>query len=115
MTSENHVLDFDVYQRLAARTNNQDLTHEQRLSMLGLGLCGEAGECVELLKKHLFHGHPLDRDKMVKELGDVLWYLAGLAGTCGIPLGDVAFLNIKKLEARYPNGFTEKASQERAE
>lgn len=81
----------------------------------GLGLAGESGEVVELIKKAVFHGHDLDRLKLRKELGDVLWYLAAIATMCGLDLDDVAEGNISKLKARYPDGFDKAASVARAE
>lgn len=79
------------------------------------GLTGESGEVADLIKKHFGHGHELDRDKLKKELGDVLWYLARLSAEFGILLSDVADSNIAKLRARYPNGFSEEASKNRKE
>lgn len=107
-------MNFDEYQHEAARTNNADLNPEQQLSMCSLGLGGEAGEFLELVKKYLYHGHELNRTKAVKELGDVLWYLSQSAKALGIPLGEVAEANIAKLRARYPKGFSSAASVTRA-
>jgi len=58
-----------------------------------------------LVKKHLFHGHPIDHDKMVKEIGDVLWYVAFAARAVGVSLDEVAERNVAKLRARYPEQF----------
>lgn len=74
------------------------------------GLCGEAGELADLFKKHLFHGHRLDLDKVKKELGDVAWYMAELCSVLGLELGDVLAANIEKLKQRYPAGFSCEAS-----
>lgn len=106
---------FDDYQRLAARTLGPGQTPDQRLANAALGLTGEAGEVAEHVKKHLFHGAPLDRDAVAKELGDCLWYLAALAGAVGVSLGDVAATNIDKLRRRYPDGFSHEASRNRTE
>jgi NTP pyrophosphatase (non-canonical NTP hydrolase) len=70
-----------------------------------LGLAGEAGEVVDMLKKHWGHKKPLDRDALRKELGDVLWYVAALAEQFDMDLENVAECNVAKLNARYPNGF----------
>lgn len=106
-------MDLNEYQRLAGRTANKSLSEKDTLAQDALGVAGEAGECADLVKKHLFHGHPLDRDKLVKELGDILWYVSQLAADVGVTLDEVAERNIEKLRSRYPAGFTEKASLER--
>lgn len=100
-----YAMNFEDYQDLAARTMNDSLSERDALSMTGLGLAGEAGETVELIKKHNFHGKELDREKLKAELGDVLWYLANMARSAGISLRSVAEGNIAKLRARYPQGF----------
>ena len=108
------MINFNDYQELAARTSGQSDT-TMRLLNGALGLGGEAGEAQELVKKHCFHGHTLDKLRLKKELGDVLWYLAELASASGISLQDVAEHNIGKLMARYPDGFSSEASLNRKE
>ncbi len=78
--------------------------------MLALGVAGEAGEVCDVVKKHYGQGHPLDRDEVINELGDVLWYVTALAARLGYPLAEVAARNTAKLRARYPNGFTTERS-----
>lgn len=104
---------LNEYQQAAARTDNGDPYQWNRLSLGGLGLAGEAGEVADLIKKHLFHGHPLDPDKVVLELGDVLWYIAQTARVVGRSLDDVAQANLDKLARRYPEGFSYEASRNR--
>ena len=70
-----------------------------------MGLNGEAGECIDIVKKHLFQGHDLDREKLIDELGDVLWYAAILAESIDTTLDDVMQHNVDKLMRRYPEGF----------
>lgn len=70
-----------------------------------LGIAGEAGEVVELIKKDRFQGQPLDRAKLKKELGDLLWYLTSMAANNGMTLTEIATENDAKLRERYPNGF----------
>lgn len=82
------------------------------LAQFALGMTGEAGEAAELVKKHLFHGHDLDRKALCEELGDVLWYVAALAHAADIPFDEVARFNEAKLRARYPSGFRKMASSE---
>lgn len=107
--------DFEVYQDRAARTSDLSRLDDMRVATSVIGLCGETGEVADLLKKHLSHGHDLDRNELVKELGDVLWYLSDLCLIHGISLQDVADQNLIKLEKRYPNGFTAKDSINRTE
>lgn len=78
---------------------------ETKLSLGGLGIAGEAGEVADLIKKNLHHGKPLDRDKLLKELGDVRWYMEYLMLAVGTTMEEVENLNIEKCLARYPNGF----------
>ena len=108
-------MDLATYQQLAARTLGRDRTHEQQLANAALGLTGEAGETAELIKKHLFHATPLDRDAMVKELGDCLWYIAAFATVLDLPMAEIAERNIDKLRKRYPEGFDPERSRNRTE
>ena len=103
-------LTFDEYtaERLAARGDR--LTEGETLALGALGLSGEAGEFAELVKKHLFHGKPLDRERAISELGDVLWYLMYCADAVDSSLEEVAEKNCQKLRARYPNGFSVEAA-----
>jgi NTP pyrophosphatase (non-canonical NTP hydrolase) len=85
------------------------------LPILALGVAGEAGEIADIVKKELGHGHPRDNERMAKEIGDVLWYLAALAEEYGYSLSTIATMNIAKLKARYPQGFTVEGSINRVE
>jgi NTP pyrophosphatase (non-canonical NTP hydrolase) len=87
----------------------------RHLDLAALGLAGESGEVVDVIKKHVHHGKPLDRAKLVDELGDVLWYLAYLASIEGIDLAEVATANSRKSRARFPNGFSFAAANARAD
>jgi NTP pyrophosphatase (non-canonical NTP hydrolase) len=103
-------MDIRAYQRKSRRTMapNQDAL---AISNYAMGLAGESGEVVDLLKKWVHHGHTLDRDKLVKELGDVMWYVAAIATCCDdISLTEVCQKNIDKLMARYPEGFSRERS-----
>lgn len=102
---------FDHYQTESRSTAGYlDKDDPITLSTLGLGIAGEAGEVADLLKKVIGHGHPIDVAKLVKELGDVLWYVAVLASVYGVLLSDVAAANRAKLMARYPDGFSTERS-----
>lgn len=103
---------FEQYQRLAQRTANER-TQSGKIENGVLGLCGESGECADILKKYYHQGHDLDRDHMAEELGDVLWYAAELAAGLGLTLDEVAARNIAKLQRRYPEGFDAERSRNR--
>lgn len=106
---------FSEYQRLAMVTAPELESTAQSITIRTLGLAGEAGEVVEHVKKHLGHGHKLDVEKVAKELGDVLWYVATLCDALGLDMGNVASANIEKLKARYPEGFSAAASIHRVD
>jgi NTP pyrophosphatase (non-canonical NTP hydrolase) len=108
-------MNLDEYQALAARTIGPGRTREQALANAALGLTGEAGEVAEHVKKHLFHDYPLDRDAVVKELGDCLWYVAAMCTALGTSMSEVGAGNIEKLRRRYPDGFSPERSLNRAE
>ena len=116
---DNKRMSVNEYQRKAMRTAsgmNYDAIGGNGLLLNGImGLNGEAGECIDLLKKHVFQGKPLDKEHMAKELGDVAWYLAVSAQALGYDLETIFKMNIAKLEARYPNGFEVQKSEHRAE
>lgn len=100
------------YQDLAQRTSNPGLITLEKLENGVMGLCGESGECVDLLKKVLFQGHKFETvyEKLVEELGDVCWYVAETASALGVDLEEVMQHNIDKLKARYPDGFSAERS-----
>ena len=80
-----------------------------------MGLCGESGECVDIVKKFMFQGHELNREELAKELGDVAWYQAVAAHAIGYELGTVPQMNVDKLMVRYPDGFEAEKSIHRKE
>ena len=106
---------FEEYRKLSARTMPSELNEEETLTNMCMGLAGESGELIDHIKKVCFHGHPIDKVYIGKELGDILWYVAGLATTLEINLDDVAQGNVDKLRARYPDGFSQEASKNRSE
>lgn len=105
---------FDEYQLEVVRTA-ASTQGPLGLAVFGLGVAGEAGEVADLIKKVVGQGHELDEDKLLKELGDVLWYVTAIAERTGFSLAQVAELNVKKLRKRYPDGFSEEASKRRQE
>lgn len=103
------------YQQEALRTMNTTLSKRDVLINGVMGLCGEAGEAIDIVKKHIAQGHELDRDGLIKELGDVAWYMAETAYALNVPLEEVLQRNIDKLRARYPEGFEADKSLHRQE
>ena len=107
---------INEYQTAALRTAQTDkLTANELLLNSALGLCGESGEVADIVKKHRFQGHDIDVEHIAKELGDVAWYLAIGAYAIGFDLESIFRMNIEKLEARYPDGFSTDRSLHRAE
>ena len=103
------------YQKLAMTTLNPTLSKKDVLINGVMGLCGESGEAIDIVKKHLHQGHDLDNEKLIKELGDIAWYLAEVAYALDVKLDDVFQQNIDKLKARYPMGFDTERSINREE
>jgi len=93
------------YQQLAMTTLNPALNKKDVLINSVMGLCGEAGEAIDIVKKWLAQGHELDKAHLARELGDVAWYLAEAATALDMPLEDIFRANIEKLKQRYPQGF----------
>ena len=104
---------INEYQALAMRTLNPALDKRDVLINGVMGLCGEAGEAIDIVKKHLAQGHELDREALIGELGDVAWYLAETAHALDTDLETVLRLNIEKLKRRYPEGFDAERSANR--
>ena len=96
---------INEYQKLAMTTLNPELSKKDVLINGVMGLCGESGEAIDIVKKWLAQGHELDRKKLAEELGDVAWYLAETAYALDIPLEDIFRGNLDKLKKRYPDGF----------
>ncbi len=106
------------YQKLAARTliEKPYFRLSDRETMIlwnAIGLAGEAGEVNEDVKKGILHRHGLDEQRLAKELGDCMWYIAALCTIIGVDMGDIMQDNIDKLKKRYPEGFTSEDSQKR--
>ena len=106
---------INEYQKLAMTTLNPALSEKDVLINGVMGLCGESGEAIDIVKKHLAQGHELDREHLIKELGDIAWYLAEVAYVLGVPLEEVLQRNIDKLRQRYPEGFDTERSLARKE
>ena len=117
------------YQKLAMRTNDSKagerinkrdydarIYHNANLPDLlnaCLGLSGETGELLDMVKKWIFHEKPLDEEHLKKEIGDCMWYVALFCQAMNWDLDEILKLNIDKLKARYPGGFDTELSNHR--
>ena len=106
---------INEYQKLAMKTLNPQLSDKDILINGVMGLCGESGEAIDIVKKWLAQGHDLDKEMLRKELGDICWYLAETATALGYDLEDIMVANIEKLKKRYPEGFDADKSVNRTE
>lgn len=107
-------MDASEYQKRAMTTLNPALEKKDVLINSVMGLCGESGEAIDIVKKWLAQGHTLDKEHLAKELGDIAWYLAEAATALDLSLGDILQANLDKLEKRYPDGFETRRSLSRA-
>ncbi len=103
------------YQDKASRTINPDLNKRDIKINMAMGISGEAGETIDMIKKEIFHGHDINIKDLKKEIGDILWYVAGLATAYNLSLEEIGLMNVEKLKRRYPEGFTEELSKNRKE
>ncbi len=95
------------------RTVNKTLERNEHIANAALGLTGEAGEVAEVIKKALYQGHLLNKDKVAEELGDVMFYVAYMADCIGFTLEQIMSLNVMKRRSRYPDGFSVQKSVNR--
>jgi len=93
---------LDEYQQAAARTLNPRLNDQEKLMDGAAGIAEEAGEVLAHVRKHLYQGRELNREKVAEELGDVLWCVAAVATLCDLDLSAIARQNQEKLAARHP-------------
>ena len=107
-------MEINEYQKQAMKSLNPSLNNNEILLNGVMGLCGESGEVIDILKKHLSQGHELNKEKMIEELGDVAWYLAETAYALGVDLDTVLNNNLVKLQKRYPEGFNVEKSINRS-
>ena len=105
---------INEYQKLAVQTRNVELSPKATLQDGIMGLNGEAGECIDILKKHLFQNHNLDCEHIARELGDVAWYLAISSYFLGYDLETIFENNIEKLKKRFNDKFDADKSINRA-
>ena len=93
-------MDIQEYSELALRTANK----ENAIIHACFGMCGEAGEIIDYVKKGVFYGKDMDTQHLVEEVGDLMWYINLLVSDLGVTWDEVLTTNIRKLEARYPGG-----------
>ena len=98
-------MNVNEYQKAAMTTVNPEFSKRDALINSVMGLCGESGEAIDIVKKWMAQSHELDREHLIRELGDIAWYLAEAATALDVPLEDVLQANIDKLKKRYPSGF----------
>lgn len=103
----------EIFQREARRSLRDDLPYEATCSNMCMGLAGEIGEVIDIMKKHIYQGKELDITDVIEEVGDVLWYIANFCNVNNITMDECMESNIKKLRKRFPNGFTIKDANER--
>ena len=108
-------MNLDDYQRAALRTINPALDKRDRLLDASAGLAEEAAEVLGLVRKKIFQEREIPREKLIEELGDVLWCLSVTADSLGISLDDVAMANQAKLAARHPEGFRDPSEWSRSQ
>ena len=95
---------------LTTRLMILDDTHKVNASLVltgAIGLCSESGEFIEIVKKMIFQGKPLNEENifhMKRELGDIMWYWINSCRALNLDPNDVIAENVRKLEARYPGG-----------
>ncbi len=114
MEKSESFMDIVEYTKEVHRTCDiQD--RRELLTLAALGIAGEAGEVVDIIKKVLYHAHELDTLALCTEVGDLLWYITLLCETSGFTLENVMQTNVEKLRQRYPQGFDPQRSQQRQE
>jgi NTP pyrophosphatase (non-canonical NTP hydrolase) len=104
---------MSIYPTIVAKTH-KDGSWDKQLTNACFGIAGESGELVDMVKKHLFHGHDLDINHLLLEIGDVMYYLCWLCQLLNLDFYEVCYANMDKLNARYPDGFDSERSQHRA-
>lgn len=103
---------MNAYQALASRTIDRSLTEEQMEKHALFGMASEVGELHGIYQKS-YQGHLIDDVHVQKELGDLLWFVAEICTANGWTLETIARMNIEKLKARYPDGFSAERSLHR--
>ena len=98
-------MEIREFQRVSTRTLNKELSKEQQVSNMIFGSNGELGEVTNILKKHLYQGHRIDKQHLAEEIGDTLFYIVNLCTIYNLDVEDILQANVDKLKKRFPNGF----------
>lgn len=103
---------LELAESLVGNCSN-DIPRKLRLIHMALGIGGESGELIDIIKNHFMYDKPLDVDHLKRESGDILWYMSNLLHEIGSSFEEVMQMNVDKLAKRYPNGFTKQDAVER--
>lgn len=98
-------MEIREFQRVSTRTLNKELSKEKQVSNMIFGANGELGEVTDILKKHLYQGHRINKQHLAEEIGDTLFYIVNLCTIYGLDVEDILQGNVDKLKKRFPNGF----------
>lgn len=85
------------------------------LEHYAMGVAGEAGELVDVVKKHTIYGKELDEEHLIEEAGDLFFFLVATLTRAGIPLAVAIDRNVNKLNKRYEKGYTDAEAAARAD
>ena len=108
-------MEIKEFQKLSIRTLNNSLSEKEQLANMVIGASCEFSEAGDSIKKYLFQGHELDKKHIEEELGDTMFYICNLATLLNISMENVLEQNVEKLNKRYKNGFSYKASIDRVD
>lgn len=105
---------LNEYQKAAARTIAANMDKADQYQHALHGMVGEIGEIHSIYQK-AYQGHKIDGEHLMKEVGDLMWFIAEYCTAHEWDMDDIAQLNIDKLKARYPEGFEVEKSLHRKE
>lgn len=106
---------FVTYEQFVTNLVKERGDRSMNLEHMVIGICGEAGEVADGIKKNSIYGKPLDQKNIIEELGDLEFYMAGLRQMLGISRYETLGANVRKLQARYKGGYSDAAAIERAD